>query len=177
MRESDNVLPHQSCASCESRGPAVPERRAFLQSAGCLAATLAILGLAGRDASALEVSFATGTQAGNERTYPMPATDGVTVDRDAQVIIARAAGHVVAMALSCPHQNAAVKWLANDHRFQCTRHDSQYQPDGVYTSGRATRNMDRFPIRREGDILHVDVTRVFHSDQNAAGWAAASVAV
>lgn len=177
MRETPGSSPNHSCASCESHGPAVPGRRAFLQSAGCLAATLTILGIAGSDASALSVSFATGTQAGNERTYPMPAADGVTVDRAAQVIIARAGGRVVAMALACPHQNAAVKWLPNDRRFQCTRHDSQYQPDGVYTSGRATRNMDRFPIRREGDILHVDVTRVFHSDQDAAGWAAASVTV
>jgi Rieske Fe-S protein len=63
----------------------------------------------------------------------------------------------------------------NDHRFQCTHHDSKYTPDGTYTSGRATRNMDRFPIRRDGATLHVDVTRVFHSDQDAAGWAAASV--
>ena len=44
-------------------------------------------------------------------------------------------------ALSCPHQNNAVKWVAKDHCFQCTKHDSQYQPDGVYTSGRATRNL------------------------------------
>jgi Rieske Fe-S protein len=164
MRHSPDSPPDHSCDSCESQGPAVPERRAFLHSAGCLAASLAVLGLTVRDASALSVSFATGTQSGNERTYPMPAGDGVTVDRDAQVIIARAGGQVVAMALACPHQNAAVKWLPADHRFQCTRHDSQYRPDGVYTSGRATRNMDRFPIRREGDTLHVDVTRVFHSD-------------
>ena len=159
-----------TCTGCESRRT---DRRSFLQSAGCLATTVALMGFMGVDGAALEVSFATGTPAGDERTYPVPATDGVTVDRANQVIIARSAGHIVAMALSCPHQNAAVKWLANDHRFQCTRHDSQYQPDGTYTSGRATRNMDRFPIRRQGDILLVDVTRVFHSDQDGAGWAAA----
>jgi nitrite reductase/ring-hydroxylating ferredoxin subunit len=160
------------CGGC---GPADRDRRAFLQTAGCLAGTLAILGLVGADASALDVSFVAGTQAGNERTYPVPAADGVTIDREAQVIIARSSGRIAAMALSCPHQNAAVKWLPNDHRFQCTRHDSKYTPDGTYTSGRATRNMDRFPIRRDGATLHVDVTRVFHSDQDAAGWAAASV--
>jgi nitrite reductase/ring-hydroxylating ferredoxin subunit len=158
------------CTGCDGTS-----RRAFLQTAGCFATTLALFGLVGGDASALDVTFLAGTQAGNERTYPVPAADGVTVDRDAQVIIARVNGRVAAMALSCPHQNAAVKWLEKDHRFQCTRHDSQYTPDGTYTSGRATRNMDRFPIRRDGSTLHVDVTKVFHSDQDPAGWAAASV--
>ncbi|HEX6974446.1 MAG TPA: Rieske (2Fe-2S) protein [Vicinamibacterales bacterium] len=164
------------CQGCD--GPRVDaERREFLRAAGCFATALTVLGLTGADLSALDVSFATGVQAGNERVYPMPAADGVTIDRDAQVIIARANGKVAAMALSCPHQNAAVKWLPNDHRFQCTRHDSQYTPEGVYTSGRATRNMDRFPIRRDGSNLRVDITKVFHSDQDAAGWAAASVPV
>lgn len=177
MEHTRDTFPEGRCTSCASGGPEAPDRRAFLQSAGCLAGTLALLGLGARDAFALDVSFATGTQSGNERAYPVPFSDGVTVDRDAQVIIVRASGRIVALALACPHQNAAVKWLENDHRFQCTRHDSQYQPDGVYTSGRATRNMDRFPIRRDGTTLHVDVTRVFHSDQELAGWAAASVAV
>jgi nitrite reductase/ring-hydroxylating ferredoxin subunit len=163
------------CTGCEPADPVNNDRRAFLQTAGCFATTLAILGLLGRDASAVEVSFATGVQAGNERTYPIPAADGVTVDREAQVILVRTNGVVAAMALSCPHQNASVKWLPNDHRFQCTRHDSQYTPDGTYTSGRATRNLDRFPVRRDGSTLHVDITKVFHSDQDAAGWTAASV--
>jgi nitrite reductase/ring-hydroxylating ferredoxin subunit len=164
----------ETCTGCASRRT---DRRSFLQTAGCVATTLALFGLMGTDGAALEVSFGTGTPSGDERTYPVPAADGVTVDRGNQVIIARSNGHIVAMALACPHQNAAVKWLANDHRFQCTRHDSQYRPDGTYTSGRATRNMDRFPIRRDGDVLHVDITQVFHSDQDAAGWAAASVPV
>lgn len=177
MGDTHDAPADERCTSCASGGPEAPGRRAFLQSASCLAGTLALIGLGGGDAFALDVSFVTGTQSGNERTYPVPSSDGVTVDRDAQVIIARASGHIVALALACPHQNAAVKWLPNDQRFQCTRHDSQYQPDGVYTSGRATRNMDRFPIRREGTTLHVDITRVFDSDQEPAGWAAASVAV
>jgi hypothetical protein len=46
---------------------------------------------------------------------------------------------------------------------------------GVYTSGRATRNLDRFPIARDGDTIVVDIGRVYRSDQDAAGWAAAHV--
>jgi Rieske Fe-S protein len=80
-----------------------------------------------------------------------------------------------AFALSCPHQNAAVKWVAKDHRFQCTKHDSEYQPDGTYTTGHATRNLDRFPIRRDGDAVVVNLNAVYRSDQNHSGWEAAAV--
>jgi len=76
-----------------------------------------------------------------------------------------------------PHENAVVKWLAKDGRFQCSKHDSQYTPNGTYTSGHATRNLDRFPIRRDGNSVVVSLDRVFHSDQNAQAWAAASVDV
>jgi nitrite reductase/ring-hydroxylating ferredoxin subunit len=99
----------------------------------------------------------------------------VNIDRDAQVILVRASGKVFAFALSCPHQNAAVKWVAKDRRFQCTKHDSRYQPDGAYTEGHATRNLDRFPIRREADAVIVSLDAVFRSDQNRAGWDAAAV--
>ena len=127
-------------------------RREFLQSAGCLGMAVAVLGLSS-EASALPVSLTDGSQSGGERRYSIPATDGVNVDRAAQLIVVRLAGHVYVFALSCPHENNAVKWLPKDHRFQCTKHDSQYQPDGVHTSGRSTRNLDRYVIRREGDSV------------------------
>ncbi len=45
----------------------------------------------------------------------------------------------------------------------------------TFISGRATRNMDRLGIRREGDQVTVDLSRMFKSDADAAGWAAAVV--
>ena len=151
-------------------------RRTFLQEAGCFAGVLAMLGVAA-DVLAAPVTFATGVQAGSDHAYPIPAADGVTVDRAAQVILVRTSGHVYAFALSCPHQNAAVKWVEKNNRFECTKHDSKYQADGVHTSGRATRNMDRYPIRRDGTTIHVDTAKVFQSDKDGAGWNGASVAV
>jgi Rieske Fe-S protein len=151
-------------------------RREFLQSAGLLGAAAALLGLS-REAQALPVSLTEGAQNGGEQRYPIPATDGVNVDRAAQLIIARASGHVFVFALSCPHQNAPVKWLPKDHRFQCTKHDSQYQPDGIHTSGRATRNLDRYVIRRDGDSIVVDLHRWVQSDKDPSGWAAATISV
>ena len=107
----------------------------------------------------------------------MPAGDGVSIDRGAQIILVRYTGMVYAMALACPHENAAVKWLNKDGRFQCTKHDSKYTPDGTYIAGRATRNLDRFPIHIEGAEVVITTDRVFRSDQDAAGWTAAAAAV
>jgi Rieske Fe-S protein len=142
-------------------------RRVFLQEAG------------GGLVAALVVAIASSNVAAKaaEKRYPIPLSDGATVDRDAQVILVRHQNRVVALALACPHQNAAVKWLPGDGRFQCSKHDSRYTPDGVHTAGRATRNMDRFPVTRDGASVVVDVSRVFRSDQDAAGWAAAAIAV
>jgi nitrite reductase/ring-hydroxylating ferredoxin subunit len=144
------------------------KRREFLHCVGCCAGALAFAG---------PVTFADGGQSGADRTYALPAADGVTIDKTAQVILVRANAHVYAFALSCPHQNAAVKWVAKNNQLECTKHDSHYQPDGVHTTGRATRNMDRFPIRRDGNTIHVDTAHVFQSDKDPAGWAAAAVAV
>jgi Rieske Fe-S protein len=110
-----------------------------------------------------------------ERRYPIPSADGVSIDRRAQIILVRYANQVYAMALACPHENAAVKWIAKDRRFQCSKHDSRYTPDGTYTSGHATRNLDRFPVRREQNEVVVTVDRVYRSDQNLSAWTSAGV--
>lgn len=48
---------------------------------------------------------------------------------------------------------------------QCPRHESNYPPDGEFISGRATRGVDRFAIRREGKEVAVDLSRVFREDK------------
>jgi nitrite reductase/ring-hydroxylating ferredoxin subunit len=148
------------CASCHESAcePVQTTRRTFL-----------LAGLA------LPVFFAIGAAAGSERRYPIPPDDSVTIDRAAQTIIVRARSHLYAFALSCPHQNNALRWLQKDGRFQCPKHESKYQPDGTFTSGRATRNMDRFAVRQDDAELVVDLTRWFQSDKDPAGWAAAQV--
>ncbi len=152
------------------------ERREFLQGMGTLAAAvLASLGASAAEARSAVVTAATGSGTGDERRYPLPAADGVTIDRDNDVIIARYQNHIYAFSLSCPHQNTALRWLAPEGRFQCPRHESKYQPDGKFISGRATRNMDRFAVRKDGNQLVVDLNQLFQSDKQAAQWQAASV--
>jgi Rieske Fe-S protein len=150
-------------------------RRQFLQAGGCFALALVAAGMLPRELLAQPIQPISGTGVGQDRTYPIPAGDSVNIDHVEQVIVVRNQNHVFAFNLSCPHQNAAVRWVDNAHRFQCTKHDSQYQPDGVYTSGRATRNMDRLPIRRNGASVIVSLDRMIQSDTDAAGWAAAVV--
>ena len=152
-------------------------RRDFLHQGGCLVMALTALGLSPRLLSALPVTTIEGTTTGRERAYPIPPADSVSIDRETQAILVRFEGHVFVFALSCPHENAAVRWVEKDKRFACSKHDSKYQPDGVCTSGRATRNMDRFPIRRDAASVVIDLDRVFHSDIDKDAWAAASVAV
>jgi nitrite reductase/ring-hydroxylating ferredoxin subunit len=146
-----------ACSDCRSR-------RQFLQ--------LAALGLA-----ALPITVVEGRAEGSEHRYPFPAADGVTIDRKEQVIVVRAQGQVYAFNLSCPHENTALKWLPKDMRFQCPKHESKYQPNGTFTSGRATRNMDRLKIRRDGDALVVDLSHIIKSDTDPAGWNAATLPV
>lgn len=152
-------------------------RRDFLKQAAALVAG-ALAGTAGlaREAAALPVAIGEpASVAGNDLTYPIPAADGATIDRDNGVIVVRYQGKVFAFNLSCPHENAAVRWKSALGRFECSRHDSVYSASGVYASGRATRNMDRFPVRRDGASIVVDVSRLIQSDRQKAGWESAAI--
>jgi Rieske Fe-S protein len=163
-----------ACDPCACLNP----RRDFVRRVVALAAGL-VAGSRGLVAAAeLPIGFGDSLgRAGDEMTYPIPASDGATIDRDNAVIIVRLQGKVMAFNLSCPHQNAAVRWRQADLRFECSKHDSVYTPDGTYVGGRATRNMDRFAIKRSGSSIIVNVAQMIQSDEQKAAWDAAFVAV
>jgi nitrite reductase/ring-hydroxylating ferredoxin subunit len=178
MIDSRTRISTNPCTTCgETTTADGTSRREFLKCTGTVF-SLAMLGLDATSAVALPVSMgAKGAAAGSERRYPIPASDGVTIDKSNQVIIVRYQSGVYAFNLACPHENNALKWLPKDNRFQCPKHQSQYQPTGNFTSGRATRNMDRLGVSREDNALVVDLNKFFQSDKNPAGWAAAVVAL
>jgi Rieske Fe-S protein len=151
-------------------------RREFLRAGGCFAVALAAVGLPASLAG-LPVAEVNGTGAVNDKRYTLPASDSVNIDHGAQVILVRFQNSVYAFALACPHEHAAVKWLNKDKRFQCSKHDSQYTPNGTYTTGHATRNLDRFAVRREDTSIFVDLHRWFESDKDPAGWGSAVIKV
>jgi len=164
------------CRSCNDCRPVEPTRRSFLGAAAVM--SLAAFGLASDDSVGLPVSLAARvTAAGTERRYPVPETDGVTIDRSSQVIVVRYQQHLYAFNLACPHENTALKWLPKDRRFQCPKHESRYQPTGVFIDGRATRHMDRLGVRLDNNMLVVDVNKFYRSDKDPTGWAAATVAL
>lgn len=163
-----------SCESCPG-----PDRRAFLREAALAAAgVLLALGLSPSEAAALPLSLGRpAASAGDEHSYPVPAEDGATIDKENQVILVRYQGSGYAFALSCPHQNTALHWLGDEGRFQCPKHKSKYRPDGTFISGRATRGMDRFAIRHEESNLVVDLAKLFKQDADPEGWKTAVVAL
>jgi Rieske Fe-S protein len=163
-----------SCDDCLLSG-----RREFLrQTAAALAAALASIAGAPRDGFALPIRVGVPVRAtGGVLSYAVPAADGATIDKESEVILVRFQKRAYAFALSCPHQHTALRWLDADDRFQCPKHKSKYQPDGTFISGKATRNMDRYAIRRTGRFLAVDVTALYRSDKDPDHWAAARVAL
>jgi cytochrome b6-f complex iron-sulfur subunit len=110
-----------------------------------------------------------------EKAYPIPATDGVQIDKETDVIISRAQGKVFAFNLACPHQNTAIRWDGGKGRFQCPKHKSIYTPEGVFVEGRATRGLDRFAVRRDGNSIVVNLDSLFEQDKDADKWSKAFV--
>jgi nitrite reductase/ring-hydroxylating ferredoxin subunit len=160
------------CAVCQSR------RSVLGQMSAALLATIAGVELWAETAQTVPVSEARGAKTSpTERSYPVPATDSVAIDRDEQLIVVRFQERAFAFSLACPHENAALRWKEQVGRFQCPRHAAQFQSDGTFISGRATRNMDRFAIRRSGDNVVVDLNRLFRSDQQTQDWANAVIAL
>jgi nitrite reductase/ring-hydroxylating ferredoxin subunit len=155
-------IDESSCQTC-------PSRREFLDrvSASLLASALLPL----TEISPLDAA----AQSPSERAYDIPAADGAFIDKRTQVILVRTGQRIIAFNLACPHENTALKWRDGDKRFQCPKHESKYTPEGVFTSGRATRNMDRLAIRRMGNQVIVGLDRLYRSDQSPGEWAAAVV--
>jgi Rieske Fe-S protein len=171
--KSPDVINRSVPAECKGC-PIVPERREFLRNAAAFALAAISLGLPIRSVSANVLSSAAGGR--KTLSYPLPAVDGANIDRDNEVILVRYKDEVFAFSLGCPHQNVALRWNETDMRFQCPKHHSQYQPDGEFITGRATRNMDRLAIRRDAaNNIIVDSDTLYQSDDDAAQWKAAVV--
>lgn len=150
------------CRSCPVA--AIVERREFVRD---MLAALA----------ALPVSFGAGRGMRTDKAYPIPTDDAVVIDKAESVIIARFQNKAYAFSLACPHQNTALRWLGAKNRFQCPKHESKYQPDGTFIDGRATRSMDRFAVRREGEQLMVNLDMLYEADKDVAEWKAAFVSL
>jgi nitrite reductase/ring-hydroxylating ferredoxin subunit len=172
MDDKMSTKDDQDCGACELKST---RREFFREAALAAAAIVAALGMPAR-AHGLSFLHAAWSE-GDNVAYPIPGVDGVTIDKEHQIIVVRHQGSVYAFALSCPHQRTALKWKEDDGRFQCPKHKSKYQPDGTFISGRATRGMDRYSVKKKGAEIVVDMTKLFREDKEKAEWAAAVVSV
>lgn len=154
-------------------------RRVFLRDAAlAAAATMAVLGVVPGAAFAETVRTITPKRvAGVDHTYPIPAEDGVAIDTGNEVILVRWLGLGYAFSLACPHRGTRLQWHADEQRVFCPKHKARFRPDGVHDSGRQSRNLDRYEIRREGGALVVALDRVIRADVDPAAWAAAVVSL
>lgn len=158
----------------------VLDRRAFLTDASRAAVLiLAALGAAPRllDASPGTALGEIMPVAVRARTviYPVPDADGAVVDVGNRVLLIRAAGRAYAFSLECPHRGAVLQWRSGQGQVVCPKHKAQFSAAGVYESGRRTRSLDRFALRREGATLVVDLATLVQSDTDPAGWTNAAV--
>ncbi len=176
MREPASVHADTAdpCSTCGDRG-----RRDFLLDAlraGAFA--LAAIGFAPGDAGAMPPRLTSAlATSGTEKSYALPSADGVQIDKENEVILSRVGRQVYAFALACPHQNTALRWESEDHRFKCPKHKSTYHSDGTFIEGRATRSMDRYAIHLAGPNVVVDLDAIFQEDLDKTRWGQAFVAV
>ena len=112
-----------------------------------------------------------------EKAYPIPAVDGVQIDKGEDLILSRTKGKMFAFNLACPHQNTAIKWEQDNNRFQCPKHHSIYTPEGIFVEGRATRGLDRFVVRKDGNSIVVNTDSLLQEDEDGDKWKIAFVPV
>lgn len=161
------------CPDC----PFSRDRRDFLRAAAIAAGVAAITAATGA-AEPLPVRFVRAvTRTGGMVTYPFPDADGVTVDAENKVLLARANKRIYAFSMACPHQGTVgIEWLADEERFQCPKHKSRYFPDGRFKEGRATRGLDRHPITRKGkEQVEVNTDVLVREDEDVMAWVKAVI--
>jgi Rieske Fe-S protein len=179
---SDESIESNIHDECEQQDCFLPtSRRRFLRDSFLsVAGALVAVGMSRNTAFAMPLEFTEAKRAnGSTRSYAVPGGDGAQVDKDNDVILVRWQNAIYAFSLSCPHQNTALKWDDRDHAFQCPKHHSRFTPDGSYVagSGRATRNMDRFAIQRDGNGVTVDLDKLYQEDTDGPQWTAAVIRV
>ena len=157
------------------RGGERASRRGFLTSAGGFGMLLALSSLTSGEASGLPVLLIEGSASGDERRYPIPAADSVNVGSCRAVDRRAVAGPRFVFALSCPHQNNAVKWLRRI--IGSSARSTTRSTTGRRVHGRPFDPQPRHVIRHENDSVVVDLHRSNQFDKDPAAWAAATLAV
>ena len=166
----------QACEQC----PVATSRRAFLRdAAGVAVAAIAAVsivkpGIAFAQAVA-EIEPASARRL--ERNYAIPPADTVSVDVSNDVILARWEDRVYAFSIKCPHKGARLEWRQSEQRVFCPRHEARFMADGSHFSGRESRDLDRYGIRRTANEVVVDIGALYRRDSDPEAWTQAVVSL
>jgi len=165
-----------SCAGC-----ALVARRDFLRDASRMAASVLIaLGAAPARAAAAPIELVSALSGSREeKTYPIPDKDGTQIDKENGVMITRWQGKAYVFSLACPHQNTALRWYDKDNAFECPKHHSRFDAEGHYVkdSGRATRGLDRYGVRKDGNNVVADLDKLYQEDEDESAWKSAFITI
>ena len=163
----------ERCGEC----PIATGRRRFLRDTG-LAVIAALV------ASGLRPGFALAGAVAEIRpvrtrgalcSYVIDANDGVMIDVANEVILARSRGKVYAFSLRCPHKGTRLVWHEEESRIFCPKQKARFLAEAQHVSGRKTRDLDRYAIRREGREVVVDTDTVFREDGDNSRWQSAVI--
>jgi nitrite reductase/ring-hydroxylating ferredoxin subunit len=166
--------------SCDECPAAVFSRRAFFRDVGIAvgAAIAAQEAIAPGEAFAKLVgAISPLASAKAERSYALPPLDGVFVDENNDVILARWQNRAYAFSIRCPHKGTRLTWRPSEGRIYCPKHKARFAADGAHVSGRGSRDLDRYALRRSGETLVVDTSALLRADRDADRWASATVAL
>lgn len=158
-----------ACDAC----PLVPRRDFLRDSARVAIGALMAVGAVPSAAAAAPIGLVRPVGGSREdKAYAIPAKDGTQIDKDNATMITRWQGKVFIFSLACPHQNTAIKWSDKDGQFECPKHHSRFTGDGQYIkdSGRATRGLDRFAIRKDGTNVVANLDKLLQEDDDEADW-------
>ncbi|HMN90914.1 MAG TPA: Rieske (2Fe-2S) protein [Saprospiraceae bacterium] len=82
-------------------------------------------------------------------------TNGGFLIRNSVVVARTLSGDFIAVAAACTHQGTLVQYQANNGRFFCPNHGSNFTESGTVINGPATQPLQQFKIQLSGNILRV----------------------
>jgi menaquinol-cytochrome c reductase iron-sulfur subunit len=82
-------------------------------------------------------------------------TDGwkITSEKASAWVVKMSQKDVIAFVPQCPHLGCGYHWDVQNQEFLCPCHASRFSIEGDVMGGPATRSLDRYEVKIEGDRL------------------------
>ena len=116
---------------------------------------------------------------GEDKSYPVPAADGAQIDKDNGTILTRWQGNVYVYSLACPHQNTGAALVRQGQSVRVPEAPFALPAGRRIRQGqrRATRGLDRFAVRKDGNNVVANLDKMYKQDDNEADWTAAFITI